>query len=637
MSGIVGIVHFDGAPVDRHLLGRLTGFMAFRGPDAQEIWSEGKVGLGHALLKTTDESEHERQPFTLDSQVWIVADARVDARRELIPQLQAHGHENLSPDATDVELILRAYQTWGENCVERLLGDFAFAVWDGKQQRLFCARDQMGVKPFFYAQIGQKLIFSSSLDCIRQHPAVSDRLNDLAIADFLLFDLNQDLATTSFADIQRIPPAHTAQWSAGGVQMRRYWTLPIDEPVYFRKHDDYVDRFKELLDQAVDDRLRTKKVGVMMSGGLDSPTLAATACKILRGRSSNFEARDCGVRAFTTVLDGVMDNREGYFAGLVAEHLGIPIHFFDRSEKLIDPDWETAEVRTPEPVLDATNLTLERREYQEMAAYSRVSFYGEGPDNALRHEWQAYLSSLLRRKQFARLAKSACQLAIQSRRIPFLGRFTHALKTRFRAEPDPPGFPAWLNPELVSRLKLQERYEDIESSWTSPCPHPWRPDAYRSFNGLLWDRLFAQSDAEVTGAAIELRHPFVDLRLLRYMLAVPVVPWCNQKYLLRCAIRERLPAQSLRRPKSPATCDPLWEELRSTGISTLSPASELERYVDFIRVPDRVDQDMIGFWINLRARALNFWLRNLQKKAQCHLPEKVHREDLARHVRPISA
>src|SRR5450755_4471772 len=166
MSGIVGIVHFDGAPVDRLLLGQMTGFMAFRGSDAQEIWSEGKVGFGHSLLKTTDESEHERQPFTLDGQVWIVADARVDARRELIPQLQAHGHENLSPDATDVELILRAYQTWGENCVERLLGDFAFAVWDGKQQRLFCARDQMGVKPFFYAQIGQKLIFSSSLDCI---------------------------------------------------------------------------------------------------------------------------------------------------------------------------------------------------------------------------------------------------------------------------------------------------------------------------------------------------------------------------------------------------------------------------------------------------------------------------------------
>ncbi len=150
---------------------------------------------------------------------------------------------------------------------------------------------------------------------------MSDRLNDLAIADFLLFDLNQDPATTSFADIQRIPPAHAATWSAAGMQLRRYWTLPIDEPIYFRRDDDYVDRFKELLDQAVDDRLRTKKIGVFMSGGLDSPTLAATACKILRSRSADSE-----VRAFTTVIDG-FDGNERHYAGMVAEHLGIPIHF----------------------------------------------------------------------------------------------------------------------------------------------------------------------------------------------------------------------------------------------------------------------------------------------------------------------
>jgi asparagine synthase (glutamine-hydrolysing) len=81
----------------------------------------------------------------------------VDARRELVPQLRANGHEDLSPDATDVELILRAYQTWGENCVEHLLGDFAFAIWDGSKQRLFCARDHLGVKPLFYAHLGQKL------------------------------------------------------------------------------------------------------------------------------------------------------------------------------------------------------------------------------------------------------------------------------------------------------------------------------------------------------------------------------------------------------------------------------------------------------------------------------------------------
>ena len=308
MSGIVGIVHFDGMPVDRHLLRRMADFMAFRGPDAQEIWIDGNVGFGHALLKTTDDSERERQPFTLDGQVRIVSDARVDARSELIAKLKAKGHEDLSSGAEDVELILRAYQVWDENCVEHLLGDFAFAIWDGPRQRLFCARDHLGVKPLFYAYIGQRLIFSNTLGCIRQHPAVSDKLNDLAIADFLLFDVNQDKATTTFADIQRLQPAHTAMWSGSGLRLQRYWTLPIDEPIYYRRHQDYVDRFRELLRQAVGDRIRTNRVGIFMSGGLDSTTLAASAHGLLSARSG-----DSGVRAFTTSNQG-FDN-EGEYAG----------------------------------------------------------------------------------------------------------------------------------------------------------------------------------------------------------------------------------------------------------------------------------------------------------------------------------
>src|SRR5437667_3363083 len=164
MSGIVGIGNFDGVPVDRALLGRMTDFMTFRGPDEQRIWVDGNVGFGHTLLRTTFESEPEQQPFTLDGKIWIVADARVDAQADLSAKLNARG-EHVEPGVTDVELLLRAYRTWGEDCVDHVLGDFAFAVWDGDRQRLFCARDHLGVKPFFYARVGQALIFSNTLDC----------------------------------------------------------------------------------------------------------------------------------------------------------------------------------------------------------------------------------------------------------------------------------------------------------------------------------------------------------------------------------------------------------------------------------------------------------------------------------------
>ena len=205
MSGIVGIINLEGATVDRQLLQQMTEFMAYRGPDVQDIWVDGNVGFGHALLRTTSESLGEQQPCSLDGEVWITADARIDNRAELIEKL------NSSIDlktVTDVELILRAYQVWEEDCVKHLLGDFAFAIWDSRVQRLFCARDHFGVKPFYYARVGNSLIFGNTLNGVRIHPQVSDELNDLAIADFLLFGYNQELDTTTFADIQRLPPAH---------------------------------------------------------------------------------------------------------------------------------------------------------------------------------------------------------------------------------------------------------------------------------------------------------------------------------------------------------------------------------------------------------------------------------------------
>src|SRR3974390_131295 len=117
MSGIVGILHLDGAPVDRRLLCRMTDSIAFRGPDGQHVWLDGPVGLGHTLLRTNDGSACEQQPFSLDQRSWIVADARVDARRGLIARLEETGQDHISPTVTDVELILRAYEAWGESCV----------------------------------------------------------------------------------------------------------------------------------------------------------------------------------------------------------------------------------------------------------------------------------------------------------------------------------------------------------------------------------------------------------------------------------------------------------------------------------------------------------------------------------------
>jgi asparagine synthase (glutamine-hydrolysing) len=208
VSGIAGIFNADGEAIDFSLLQRMTESTGYWGADSHVTRNYGAAGFGHALLKTTDESEHENQPLTLDGHVWVVADARIDGRDALVRELSACTHVAIR-DPQDVELIAYADSVWGEDCVKHLLGDFAFVIWDSPKKLVFCARDHMGVKPFYYAQHGSSLVFSNSLEAIRLHPCVSTRLNDDAIADFLLFGLNHDQAKTTFADIDRLPPAHT--------------------------------------------------------------------------------------------------------------------------------------------------------------------------------------------------------------------------------------------------------------------------------------------------------------------------------------------------------------------------------------------------------------------------------------------
>jgi asparagine synthase (glutamine-hydrolysing) len=388
MSGIVGLYHADGAPVDGRLLARMTRAMAYRGPDNQQTWSQGSIGFGHTLLKTTWQSEHEQQPCQIEG-LCIVADVRLDGRDELIERLESRSERLASRQLSDSELVLQAYRTWGEECVCHLIGDFAFAIWDGRAGRLFCARDHFGVKPFYYLHKRNTFAFSNTLNCLRLHPAVSDELNELAVADFLLFELNQDPTTTTFADVQRLPPAHTLTVSEGGAHIRRYWTLPIKRHVY-RRPDEYVEHFKDLFDTSVRDRIRTGCVAAMMSGGLDSPSIVATA-KSLAGKTSPA----LELHAHTMVYDRLMPDDERHFSGIVARYLDLPIHYLSIDDYRLFDRWDQPESARPEPTPGALEL-VERDLYARMAATARVALSCDGGD-AVQCPPHGYLADLLRK------------------------------------------------------------------------------------------------------------------------------------------------------------------------------------------------------------------------------------------------
>ncbi len=423
MSGFAAIVNLDGQPTDARLVTRMAAAIAFRGPDHQGIWCEGNVGLAHTGLQTDDVPAGLPQPFTLDGAIWIVADARIDGREDLVADLAASGR-SADRNAADAELIVLAYSAWGESCAQRLLGDFAFVIWDGPRRRLVAARDQLGVKSLFYAVAGSTVIVSNTMDSVRLHPAVSDRLNDLAVADFLLFQLNHDPTTTVFDDVRRVPPAHTAVWSAQGSSVQRYWTLPVDEPVFYRRPADYTDRFNELMETAVGDRIRGHRVGIFLSGGIDSSAMAAVSQRVLQRRHVA-----SGVRGFTTVVEG-LDRNEGHFARLVANHLQIPITLHDGGESAFDRDWTTRRLHTPEPIREVTTLLEDRRSYQEMARFSPVAFYGEGPDNALQYQWQAYFRYLRRGRRYLRLASDVARHVRRHRRLPLQSLASRLLRAR---------------------------------------------------------------------------------------------------------------------------------------------------------------------------------------------------------------
>jgi asparagine synthase (glutamine-hydrolysing) len=555
------------------------------------------------MLRTTRESFGELQPAVFEDRYWITADARLDGRAELLAALDLSWRD-IGHTVPDSELILRAYAKWGQACVDHLRGDFSFAIWDAPNQQLFCARDQFGIKPFYYASIGSIFAFSNTLDCIRRHPAISGRLNDLAIADFLLFDVIQEPAATSFADIHRLPPANTLVCEQDGVSVRRYWVLPVNAPIYHKRPSECVEQFRELLDHAVADRLRTDHVGVLMSGGLDSPTVAASAQRIW--------ARDGSVGrlcAYTEVFESLIPDEERYYAGLVGEALKIPIEFQVDETGL----WEYLNHecnRWPEPVHSAGS-DGGLGQLRQIAVRNRLALTGYGADPALSCLLSVHFLDLVKKKQFGRALGGAMRYLAAEKRFSRLYLRTR-LRRWFASKSQAPYYPGWLNRDLEKHLGLRERWETLTRVSTSNAAV--RPIAYEAIVDPMWPALFEGYDPGVTRVPVEVRHPFFDLKLVDFLLALPALPWCSDKQLLREAGRGILPDVVRLRRKSPLLADPLTvllQQPESAWVDSFEGAFELSRYVERSLIPKVFrERDSWAAWIHLRPLSLNFWLRS---------------------------
>jgi asparagine synthase (glutamine-hydrolysing) len=284
MSGIAGFYNLDGRPADELLLRRMTAAMAHRGADGIEHWIDGPIGLGHLMLRSIPESGNERQPLTNpDATLCLTLDGRIDNRLELRRALESKGFP--ARDDGDAELVLQAYECWGEDCPSRLLGDFAFAIWDARKQQLFCARDHVGVRPFYYHRSPSLFTFGSEIRSLLALDVVPRRLNESRVVDFLVEELDrEDEESTFYQDVQRLPAGHSLIVGPGRFAIRDYWGFKTPPVLKLGSLQAYGQAFREIFVEAVRCRLRsTHPLGSTLSGGLDSSSVVCTTRELLAG------------------------------------------------------------------------------------------------------------------------------------------------------------------------------------------------------------------------------------------------------------------------------------------------------------------------------------------------------------------
>lgn len=552
MSGIAGFFCLDGKPADPADLERMHASLARRGTDDGGLWQEGPAGLAQRILWTTPESLSERLPLVdAEGSLALVADARLDNRDELIASLGLQGRR--PEEMPDSRLILAAYERWGEACPEKLIGDFAFAIWDARRQVLFCARDPMGVRPLYYhQQAGRVFAFASTIGTVLCLPETPRRINEVRLADHLAF-LSEDRSLTFYQEVYLLPAAHCLLVGPEGLRLRRYWQP--DEGYELRLHsdEDYAEAYREVFGQAVRCRLRSAyPVGSLLSGGLDSSSIVAMARRLLaeEGRGRRLHTFSA---VFPTLAEAFPQIDERPWIEAVLAQGELEPHFvsadrLDPLEALGFDDDEPAAV--PNLWLDWGCFKLARE------AGLRAVLSGYDGDSAVSYGY-GHLAELARSLRFRALYAETNALVTRLNRPR-----RRLLKERvFKPLAPPLALKAWrallrrqppslfpfepaVNPAFARRIGLLERARALAGDGQGRFRSDRRYHCESLFSGML---LYGVELIDRLGAAwgLEPRLPFFDRRFLEFAISLPAgqklrLGW--ERYVARRAMEGILPA-----------------------------------------------------------------------------------------------
>jgi asparagine synthase (glutamine-hydrolysing) len=537
MCGICGIVAL-GRPPESETVERMAAELGHRGPDGDGSYAADGVALGFRRLAIIDLSAAGLQPFASeDGALQIVHNGEVYNYRELRRELESKGHRFRS--ATDTEVMLAAYREWGDRCVERFNGMWAFALWDGPRRRLLCSRDRFGVKPFYYRFDRGRFVFASEPCAFRGDADTRLEANPRAVRDYLDQAYLDHTDETFFAEIRKLPPAHSLVVDESGLRLERYWSLEERDP----PDGDPAEALRELFVDSIRLRLRSDvPAGTALSGGLDSSAIAVTVDHLLKTERENAVAVGARQRTFTAYFDVPGFDERSYAKTVVGRTEAEP-HWITFGPDELASDLP-AIVRAQGEPFGSSSICAGWYVMREARRFGvTVMLDGQGGDEVLagyRAHLGFRLADLLAAGRLRQLGgelrsfhgvHSASALVTAMSR-PFAPEaLTRLVRSRSR------GAGALVHPDL-------RRLDPEPSANGSPFP-----DRLRRHQQLILTRrglpeLLRYEDRNSMAHAIEARVPFLDYRIVELCFSLPgeeLIRRGRTKDVLRRALGDLLP------------------------------------------------------------------------------------------------
>ncbi len=555
MCGIAGFYGFE----DKELLQRMTAVLSHRGPDQSGYYSDKNCSLGHRRLSIIDLSERGRQPISNeDGSIWVTFNGEIYNFKPLKKELEKRGHHFAS--GTDTEVIVHAYEEWKEKCLAKFNGDFAFVIYDSTKKSLFLARDRLGIKPLYYVQIGERLLFASEIKALLEYPEMQRKVNLSAVNYYLTFFANP-LSETMFQGVYKIPPGHYAEYTNNRLSLHQYWDIPR-----YGERSVHPDEVFPLLQDSVKLRLMSDvPLGIYLSGGIDSGTVTALMSKVtdkINTFSVGFDANeyDSELKRARVTAEYFNTNHKEIIVGSKAVS-ELPKIVWHQDEPMADPTSIPTYLLSKEAKKQVTVVLTGEGADEQFAGYEQEKYM-------LWH--QNYITKI---PSPLRAATATMLNYLPSRSLnPFLkymgslgkegkkrvGQFlttnhpTDALMSMVSIFSEEEKKEITVNQLLTVTQQLPVNTA-LQQQYFTAQNQPFLHQLLRFENKVpLAENLLMKVDKNTMAFGIEARVPFLDHRLVEAMALLSPEQKINgftNKYLLRKIMQPHLPKETVQRKK----------------------------------------------------------------------------------------